>query len=140
LKVHEAMVNNPITLEPSAFVFEAAKQMREKKIGSIIVVQKGKVLGIVTERDLVRRVLAENRDPRTVQIHDIMTTPVVTITSNEDIIDAAQLMKAKGIRRLVIIDDGKLIGIITTDDLARNMKRAVEELAITIHTMEERAH
>lgn len=136
--VREAMVKNPITVGPSASLIEAAKLIRDKEIGSVIIVDKGKVLGIATERDLVRRVIAEGKDPKTVKIGDVMSSPVVFINPNEDVVDAAQLMKQKGIRRLVVMDGDKLVGIITSDDLARNMKRAVEEMATTLFLMERK--
>ena len=128
------MVKNPTTVPPSVFVYEAAKSMRDKEIGSVIVVSEGKVQGIATERDLVRRVLAENKDPKTVRISDVMTSPVISISPNEDILEAAQLMKKKGIRRLIVMEGEKLVGIITSDDMTRNMKRAMDEYAtITLY-------
>jgi CBS domain-containing protein len=123
------MVKNPITVMPNVFVYEAARSMRDKEIGSVIVVDNGNVLGVVTERDLVRRVLAENRDPKTVKIREVMSSPVVSISPNEDILDAAYLMKKKGIRRLIVMEGEKLVGIITSDDMTRNMKRAMDEYA-----------
>lgn len=129
LKISEAMVINPITVMPNVLVYEVAKLMRDKEIGSVIVVDKGKVLGIATERDLVRRVLTGDRDLKTVRISEVMTSPVISISQNEDIVDAAQLMKLRRIRRLIVIEEEKLVGIITSDDITRNMKRAVEEFA-----------
>ena len=123
------MVINPITVMPNVLVYEVAKLMRDKEIGSVIVVDKGKVLGIATERDLVRRVLTGDRDLKTVRISEVMTSPVISISQNEDIVDAAQLMKLRRIRRLIVIEEEKLVGIITSDDITRNMKRAVEEFA-----------
>ena len=90
------------------------------------------------ERDVVRRVVAQNRDPHQVRISDVMTTPVVSIPSNEDVTAAAQLMKEKGIRRLAVMQGPKLVGIITTDDLTRHMMRVVEEFATALYIMERR--
>lgn len=129
------MVTDPITIGSNALVFEAAKLMCDKKIGSVIVVEKGKVLGIVTERDFVVRVIVENRDPKKAKIYDIMSAPVISISPKEDVVYAAQLMRKRGIKRLVVIEGEKLVGVITTNDLARNMTRAVEELATTLYIM-----
>ncbi|UCH02970.1 MAG: CBS domain-containing protein [Candidatus Bathyarchaeota archaeon] len=134
--VREAMVTSPVTIEPSAQVFEAARLMRDKQIGSVIVVENGKVLGIATERDLIRRVMATNRDPKKVKISEVMTAPVISISPNEDVIEAAQLMSKKGVRRLVVMDKEMLIGVITTNDLSKNMTRAVEELATSLYLIE----
>jgi CBS domain-containing protein len=112
--------------------------MREKDIGSVIIAEEENVLGIVTERDLVRRVIAQNQDPHQVRISDVMTTPVVSIPSNEDVTGAAKLMKEKGIRRLVVMKGSELVGIITTDDLTRHMMRVVEEFATALFIMERR--
>jgi len=133
LKVRELMVPNPVKIESNALIIEAAKLMRDKNIGSVIVVEKRKVLGIVTERDLVRRVLAENRDLKTVKMREIMSTPVFSISPEEEVVNAAHIMRQRGIRRVVVMDKEALIGIITTNDLVGNMKRNIEELASTLY-------
>ena len=133
LKVRELMVPNPVKIEPNALIIEAAKLMRDKNIGSVIVVEKRKVLGIVTERDLVRRVLAENRDLKTVKMREIMSKPVFSISPEEEVVNAAHIMRQRGIRRVVVMDKEALIGIITTNDLVGNMKRNIEELASTLY-------
>ena len=134
------MISKTTMIGPRAIVFEAAKLMRENRIGSVVVVNggSGEVLGIITERDLVRRVLAENKDVMTVKVSDVMTTPVVSIAPNEDIVDAAQLMRKNEIRRLVVMEGGKLIGIITANDIANNMKQAVDEFATALYLMGQR--
>ena len=136
LLVREAMVKNPVTIGPNATVIEAVRLLRDKNIGSVIMVDKDKVLGIAIERDLVRRVLAEDRDPKAVKLRDVMSRSVISIEAGNDVVDAAQLMKQKGISRLVVMEGDKLVGIITSDDLASNMKHAVEELATTLLIME----
>ncbi len=119
--VQEAMTNNPITISADESVTIAVKLMRDQSIGFLIVVQEGQVLGIVTERDLVHRVLASMRNPNIVLITDVMTTPVVTISSREDVASAAKLMKEKGIRRLVVMNQQEVVGVLTTDDLTSNL-------------------
>jgi CBS domain-containing protein len=133
LKVSELMVPNPVKIEPNALIIEAAKLMRDKNIGSVIVVEKRKVLGIVTERDLVRRVLAENRDLKTVKMREIMSKPVFSISPEEEVVNAAHIMRQRGIRRVVVMDKEALIGIITKNDLVGNMKHNIEELASTVY-------
>lgn len=133
MNVREIMVGKPVTIEPNATIVETAKLMQENKIGSVIVVENRRVLGVVTERDLVRRVLAGNRDPRTTLIHEVMSAPVSSISPDEDIVNAAHIMRQRGIRRIVVMDEEELVGILTTNDLVRNMKRHIEELASMLY-------
>lgn len=136
--VQEAMTKDPVTINAEESVTFAAKLMRKKCIGSLIVVREKQVLGIVTERDLVHRVLASTQNPNTVFMTDVMTAPVVTISQREDVASAAKLMKEKGIRRLVVIDQQELVGVLTTDDLTRNLMQVVEEFATMLFIMERR--
>lgn len=133
MKVREAMVTDLVTISPNTSIYDAAKKMRDGKIGSIIVTKNSKVVGIVTERDLVRRVLAEYRDPQTISINNIMTTQVITISPEANIADSAHLMRKKGIRRLTVQQEGKLVGIITTNDLIKNMTRHIEDVASMLY-------
>ena len=104
MKVHEAMTKNPVTVKPNSSVQDVAKIMSEKKIGSIIISGNGELSGILTERDLVRKVLARGKDPKSVKVNEIMSKPVVRINENSDLLDASELMKKKNIRRLVVVD------------------------------------
>ena len=135
LKVRDIMVANPVTIGPDALIVEAAKLMRDNKVGSVIVVEKLKVLGIITERDLVRRVLAENRELKTVMIRDIMSISVVSVSPEEDVVHAAHIMRQRGIRRVIVIDKDDLVGMITTNDLVKYMKQNIEELGSILYTV-----
>ena len=77
MKVYEAMTKKPVTVQPNSSVQDAAKIMSEKKIGSIIISGNGEFSGILTERDLVRKVLARGKDPKSVKVNEIMSKPVV---------------------------------------------------------------
>ena len=101
--VQEAMTKDPITISPDKSVTVAAKLMRDQSIGSLIVVHEDDVLGIVTERALVHRVLASMQNPNTIFMTDVMTSHVVMISQREDVASATKLMKEKGIRRLVVM-------------------------------------
>lgn len=134
--MHEAMTKNPVTVKPNSSVQDVAKIMSEKKIGSIIISGNGELSGILTERDLVRKVLARGKDPKSVKVNEIMSKPVVRINENSDLLDASELMKKKSIRRLVVVDKTKkIVGILSTNDMARVMRRAVEELTTTYYLM-----
>jgi signal-transduction protein with cAMP-binding, CBS, and nucleotidyltransferase domain len=93
--------------------------MIDKQIGSIIVTEHDQPRGIVTERDLVERVVAPCRDPNQTKIKEIMSTPLITISKETGILDAMRKMRKKDISRLVVMDDGTLIGLISEKDVIR---------------------
>ena len=130
--VSEVMVKDPIRVEPGTPVRELARLMRDKAIGSIILVEDDKPVGIVTERDLVRRVLASDQNPDTLKALDICTKTVISTSPLADVSVAVDIMNDYNIRRIVVVDDrsGKVMGILTTDDIWQNFRRMSEELAI----------
>ena len=95
----------------------AAKKMAEAGFGCLLVTRMGRVVGIVTERDLVRKILAKNGDPNKIRLEEIMSQPVITIDPSFQIADASKLMSERRIRRLPVIDGGLLVGIVTTTDI-----------------------
>jgi CBS domain-containing protein len=139
MRVSDIMTKTPITLSPAARVDEVAHIMREKGISSIILVTNGKPVGIVTERDLVHRVLALGKDPKLLMAADICTKPVVAVSARARVEDAVNTMNEYKIRRLVVIDDlDHVIGIVTTDDVGYNLKSMSEELALKYLSLTKR--
>lgn len=104
-------------------ILEASKLMSEGNQGCILVLEEGKVVGIVTERDLVKRVLVEAIPVSKVLTKDIMTSPVVTVEPETSIENAAKIMSEYGIRRLPAVKDGNLLGILTSDQIAMSLAR-----------------
>uniref|UniRef100_A0A7J2THM8 CBS domain-containing protein n=1 Tax=Archaeoglobus fulgidus TaxID=2234 RepID=A0A7J2THM8_ARCFL len=99
-------------------VEEVAKKMVSFGVGSAVIMQNNKPIGIVTEKDLIAKVVAKNRIPSSLKVSEIMSTPLITIKPNTSIREAANIMIKKGIRRLPIVDSsGELIGIITDNDI-----------------------
>jgi len=128
--VSEIMVRDPITVSPATRVEELARLMRDRSISSVVLSTGGKPVGIVTERDLVHRVLAEGRDPTAFTAGDISTRQIVSVSADASIEDALTSMTLHRIRRLVVVDDAKrLVGILTSDDIARNIKGMTAEIA-----------
>ena len=117
--VNEVMTKDVVKIDGDRTVFEASRIMSEKSVGSLIVVDGPRPIGIVTERDLVSRVLAEPFDPRRVLVRDIMTTPVFSITPESTLREAAETMIQYRVRRLPVIASSVLVGIITASDLAK---------------------
>lgn len=136
MKVYEAMTRNPETLSPQATIAETVKVMVLRKIGSILVTEEDELKGILTERDILERVIAKERDPKTTRLKDVMTQPVINVEGSAELVEASDLMKKNNIRRLAVLsEEGKLVGIITVDDIARSLRRSAEELALTYYIM-----
>jgi len=119
VKVEELMTRDPATLRPESTCTEAAVLMKSKDCGSLPVVKDGKLVGIVTDRDIVVRVVAGKKDPTRMAVSEIMTAAPVTVASAMRAEDASKLMSDKQVRRLPVVDDGRLVGILTIGQLAR---------------------
>lgn len=107
-------------------VVEASELMAAKDCGCLLVMSEGKVVGIVTERDIVRKIVADRVDPSKVLIQDIMTTPVVTTAPESSVEDTARLMVKYHVRRLPIVQGTKLMGLVTSTDIARYLAKQHE--------------
>jgi len=121
-KVKDVMTKTVITVEANKTVIEAAALMAENDVGNLIVMDDNTPIGIVTERDFVRRVLAKEKPSKT-KISEIMSTPLRVIDPDAPLKEAARRMVRKRIRRLPVIKDNKLVGIITTTDFARHLSK-----------------
>ncbi len=129
LKVRDIMSSPVVTATPNTSVFEIAKKMSEENIGSVVIVNEvGEVVGIVTENDLIRRVLAKGKDPFRTKASEVMTSPVIHISPDMDLKDAASLMVSKNIGHLVVIENNKLVGIIAEYDILRLAPNLLEVL------------
>lgn len=117
--VKNVMAKPVITIEKGSSVHEATKIMCEKQIGCIVVTEKGKPVGIATERDILQRVVAKGLDASKVKMKDIMSKPLITINGNMPIINAIRIMEKNKVRRLLVMEMEKLIGIVTQRDLLR---------------------
>ena len=118
-RIQDVMTTNPETLPESTTVREAAEAMRANDIGDVVVVDdNGKLSGILTDRDIVVRVVAEGRDPRTTRIGDIASRDLTAVSPDDPVDRAVQLMRDKAIRRLPAVDKGKPVGIVSIGDLA----------------------
>src|SRR4030088_3231018 len=102
--IREIMTPRPVTLEDSATVFDAARVMRDANIGDVIVVKGGSVRGVVTDRDIVVRAVADGRDPKSVKLGEIFTTDVVTVTPDDSVDIVVALMRDKAIRRVPVVE------------------------------------
>ena len=121
--VRQVMTARPVALAEEASVVEAARAMRDGDFGSVIVVREpGRVVcGVVTDRDIAIRVVAEGVEPKMVTLGDICQGDVVTVSPQDPVDKVAQLMREKAIRRIPVVEDGRLVGVVSLGDLARKM-------------------
>lgn len=126
MPVMEIMTKDPVTATPDLPVDQAAAIMRDRGVGSLIVVDGTKAIGILTERDIVTKVAAGNREPASVRVRDVMTSPVISVHPHEDVEEAARRMSARRIRRLPVVDGGRLVGVVTENDIIRLLPNLVE--------------
>ncbi|MEK0360329.1 MAG: CBS domain-containing protein [Nitrosopumilus sp.] len=116
--VNHIMSKNVLTVDKSISLQQAALNMKKSNFGCVIVTENTKPIGIVTERDFVIKVAAEGR-PLFTDIYEVMSSPLITIDPEETIWEAAEMMKEKGIHKLVVKKNEKIIGIVTTTDIVR---------------------
>jgi CBS domain-containing protein len=120
--VKSLMTKRVLTIESQETVFEAAKLMSQKEVGDLIVVDNEMPVGIVTERDFVRRVMARGKTLDT-KVSDVMSSPLVMISPDASVKEAARKMVKHRIRRLPVLKEHKLMGIIVVSDFARHLGR-----------------
>ena len=116
--VEEIMTSNPRTVNEDDTVLQAAQLMRDNDIGDVIVVDDGQVTGILTDRDIAVRAVAEGRDPEPTTVGEIATTGVQAIDPDASVDDALRMMREHDIRRLPVVKNGRPVGIISLGDLA----------------------
>lgn len=116
--VRDIMTANPVVLQGSEPVGEAARRMREADVGAVLVVDDGGLAGIVTDRDITIRVTAEGRDPGTPLRDAASTTGIETVTPDTSVDKAVDLMRTNAVRRLPVVENGQPVGIVSIGDLA----------------------
>ncbi len=117
--IRDLMTKDPTSCEPSTTVVDVAKVMANEDVGPVPIVQEGRVVGIVTDRDLVVRVLAEGRDPKSTTVGEIASSDLVTVQPDSDLSEALQLMAQNQVRRLPVVEGDQLVGIVAQADVAR---------------------
>lgn len=119
-KVRDAMTEQPRTLAPDATIVEAARAMRDEDAGIMPVVEGDRLEGVITDRDIVVRTVADGRSPEEARVRDVMSERLVTIDPDQDLDEAMRLMAEHQVRRLPVCEeDGRLIGVLAQADVAR---------------------
>jgi CBS domain-containing protein len=131
IEVQDIMVSNVVTVRPDISVKEAVDVMNRYGIGCLVVVEKEDIVGIVTERDFLKRVLAKCKDPRNINVQEIMSKPLIVGKPDMQIQEVLKLMVDKRIKKLPIVENGKLQGLVTLTDLVNfqpQLMRVVKQL------------
>jgi CBS domain-containing protein len=128
LKVDDVMVKEVITINKDSTVKEAAEVMNKFEIGCLIAVEKGKAMGIITERDLLKRVVAKAKDATKTRVKEIMTSPLVVVEPNMDLEEAVKMMFQMKIKKLAVVEERKLVGLVSLTDIARFQPQMIKIL------------
>lgn len=127
------MVREVITIDENSTVKEAADVMNKFEIGCLIAVRKGKAVGIITERDLLKRVVAEAKDANKTRVKEVMSSPLVVVEPHMDLEEAVKLMFQMKIKKLPVVNEKRLVGLVSLTDIARfqpQMIRILRQLAM----------
>jgi CBS domain-containing protein len=129
--IREIMTADPRTVETGATVAEAAREMRDGDVGSVVVVENGTVAGIVTDRDIAVRVVAQGLDPDATRVSEVATMRPVTLTVDQSVDDAIRLVREQDVRRIIVVQDDRAAGIVSLGDLAieRDTDSALADIA-----------
>ncbi len=119
MKIRKFMVKDVVTMPLDASVYEATKTMNKNRIGCVVVAYNGGIVGILTERDLLERVLEECKDPKETKISDVMTRKVIVGDPDMELVEATRLMFDNKVKKLPVVEGNQLLGLVTLTDIAR---------------------
>jgi CBS domain-containing protein len=122
------------TIAPNASVFDALQLMAEHEVGALLVTEGARLVGIISERDYARKVVLHGKASKTLLVQDIMTSPVMSVTPDRSTEDCMALMTDKRIRHLPVLDNGKLVGVVSIGDLVKNI---ISEQKVLIKNLEQ---
>jgi CBS domain-containing protein len=133
-KISDSMTSNPCSIDSGKPVAYAAQMMRDEDVGFAPIVEGDRLVGTVTDRDIAVKVVAEGRDPQTTSVQEIASKNLITIEPDEDLDEALQLMAEHQVRRIAVVEGGRLIGVVAQADIARDAKpkktgEVVEEIS-----------
>jgi len=129
MQVKQAMTRNVLVTSPDFSVRSAAKVMAEQRVGSLVVQQDNKIVGIITELDIIWKVVANDKDPNITTVGEVMSKKVITIRADQTLEEASALMVEHKIKKLPVLEKDKLVGIITATDLISVQPKMIEILA-----------
>jgi len=119
MRIHKLMVKDVITLQTDASAYDAVKLMNKNRIGCLVALDNGKIVGILTERDLLERVLEKCKNPKETRVSEIMTRQVIVGKPDMQLVEATRLMFENKVKKLPIVEGNRLAGLVTLTDIAR---------------------
>jgi CBS domain-containing protein len=119
LKVDDVMTLEVITIDEKATVKEAADIMDKNEISCLITAREGRAIGIITERDLLKRVIVEAKNPEKIKVKEVMSTPLEVVAAGTDLEDAMKIMFQKKIKKMPVVDKDNIVGLVSLTDIAR---------------------
>ncbi len=122
MKVSEVMTKNPVTVQPSATAKDAAELMKKENLGTVLVAEDDCLEGIVTDRQIATKVVAEGKDPARTRVNEFMTKDPVSASPDMEIEDVTKIIGENKFRRVPVVQDGKLMGIVSTADIAEHVR------------------
>lgn len=125
---------NVWSVSPDACVYDAIEIMAEKHAGALMVVFEGKLVGVVSERDYARKVILQGKSSKETAVKEIMTSPAIFITPEETVEDGMRVMTDRHIRHLPVVDDGKILGVVSIGDLVKWMISAQQQTISQLHS------
>lgn len=134
LRIKDEQNQQVHTISPDDMVLQALMRMAEKNVGALLVVKNDEVLGIISERDYARKMVLHGRSSVGTKVSDIMVSPVITIDSHQNVETCLSIMTEKHLRHLPVVEDGKLVGLLSIGDL---VKEAIAEQADLIRQLEQ---
>ena len=135
--VRDAMTENPRSIGASASVVEAARLMREGDIGSLPITEDEKLVGMITDRDITTRVVAEAADPSTTSVGDVYSQDLISVEADKDLEEAVQLMARHQVRRLPVVENGRLVGIVAQADVALALRENEQKTGELVEAISE---
>ncbi|MTV26476.1 CBS domain-containing protein [Nitriliruptoraceae bacterium ZYF776] len=131
-KIRDLMTTDPVVLDSSATAADAAQRMRQDDVGNVLVEEDGQLRGIVTDRDLVVRVLAEGTDAASISLGQVCSSDLDTLGPDDDLDAAVELLRDDAVRRIPVVEDGTAVGILSLGDLAieRDGQSALAEISV----------
>jgi CBS domain-containing protein len=116
--IREVMTSDPVTVSASATLEDAAREMGRDDIGAVLVEDNGSLAGILTDRDIVVRAIAERKDPSSTKVGDVASRDVSSLTPDQTVDDAIKIVRQQNVRRIPVVQDGRPAGIVSIGDLA----------------------
>jgi CBS domain-containing protein len=138
IQTGDIMVDKVITTTRHSTVEEAVRLMNEHEIGCLIVTDNKKPIGIITERDLLKRISAKSQDLKKIRVEEVMSAPLISVEPNVEIGDASRLMFQKNIKKMPIVREGKLLGLVTLTDILRIQPQLIKMYKIFSHDLAPR--